>query len=54
MVGASGSGKTLLADSVLGLFEPNATVTGTIWFDGRQCDARDLERLRGRGISLVP
>lgn len=54
VVGASGSGKTLLADSVLGLFEPNATVTGTIWFDGRQCDARDLERLRGRGISLVP
>ena len=54
VVGASGSGKTLLADSVLGLFEPNATVTGTIWFDGQQCDVRDLERLRGKGISLVP
>lgn len=54
VVGASGSGKTLLADSVLGLFEPNATVTGTVWFDGQRCDARALERLRGRGISLVP
>lgn len=28
VVGASGSGKTLLADAVLGLFEPNATVPG--------------------------
>ena len=34
VVGASGSGKTLLADAVLGLFEPNATVRGRIWFDG--------------------
>ena len=34
IVGASGSGKSLLADSVLGLYEPNAIVSGTIWFDG--------------------
>lgn len=54
VVGASGSGKTLLADSVLGLFEPNATVAGTVWFDGKRCDAADLRRLRGNGISLVP
>ena len=54
VVGASGSGKTLLADSVLGLFEPNATVTGRIWFDGEPCGADDLARLRGNGISLVP
>ncbi len=54
VVGASGSGKTLLADAVMGLYEPNATVTGTIWFDGVQQDARSLEALRGNGISLVP
>lgn len=54
VVGASGSGKTLLADAVLGLFEPNATVTGRIWFDGERCEAADLARLRGHGISLVP
>ncbi len=54
VVGASGSGKTLLADAVLGLFEPNATVTGRVWFDGELCDARRLAGLRGRGISLVP
>ena len=54
VVGASGSGKTLLADAVFGLFEPNATVCGRIWFDGERCEAADLQRLRGHGISLVP
>ncbi|WP_232050966.1 ATP-binding cassette domain-containing protein [Arabiibacter massiliensis] len=54
VVGASGSGKTLLADAILGLFEPNATVAGRIWFDGEPMDAAALRRVRGRGISLVP
>lgn len=54
VVGASGSGKTLLADAVLGLFEPNATVTGRIWFDGERMDAAGLRALRGHGLSLVP
>ena len=54
VVGASGSGKSLLADAILGLFEPNATVTGRIWFDGEPCDAARLAQLRGHGISLVP
>ena len=54
VVGASGSGKTLLADAVLGLFEPNALVRGRIWFDGRPMDAAALVAERGRGIALVP
>ena len=54
VVGASGSGKSLLADAILGLYEPNATVTGRIWFDGEECSAARLEELRGHGISLVP
>ena len=54
VVGASGSGKTLLADCIMGLFEPNATVGGTIWFDGQEQDAASLAGLRGNGISLVP
>lgn len=54
VVGASGAGKTLLADAILGLFEPNATVRGRIWFDGQLQDARSLARLRGRAIALVP
>ncbi|MCI9129256.1 MAG: ABC transporter ATP-binding protein [Eggerthellaceae bacterium] len=54
VVGASGSGKTLLADSILGLFQPNAIVSGSIWFDGVQRTADELARLRGHGISLIP
>lgn len=54
VVGASGSGKTLLADALLGLYEQNSLVSGRIWFDGEAMDAAALERLRGRGISLVP
>lgn len=56
VVGASGSGKTLLADCILGLFEPNALVTGQIWFNGERMDAQALARVRGKagGISLVP
>lgn len=54
VVGASGSGKTLLADSIMGLFEPNAMVCGTVYFDGERMDSADLQAVRGRGISLVP
>ena len=54
VVGASGSGKTVLADALLGLYEPNATVSGRIWFDGASLDASSLVAVRGRGIGLVP
>ncbi len=54
VVGASGSGKTLLADAVMGLFEPNACVRGRIWFDGEPMDAASLAAERGRGIAFVP
>lgn len=54
VVGASGSGKTLLADAILGLFEPNALVCGRIWFDGEPMDAATLAAERGRGIAYVP
>lgn len=54
VVGASGSGKTLVADAILGLYAPNMHVEGDIWFDGAPQDARSLSALRGHGISLVP
>ena len=54
VVGASGSGKTVLADALMGMFEPNSEVRGRIWFDGAPQDAASLKALRGRGISLVP
>lgn len=54
VVGASGSGKTLLADAILGLFAPNALVEGSIRFAGRPLGATGIAGLRGRGVSLVP
>ncbi|MEG2628934.1 MAG: ATP-binding cassette domain-containing protein [Raoultibacter sp.] len=54
VVGASGSGKTLLADAIMGSFASNATVSGRIWFDGQLQTAHSLSQVRGHGISLVP
>ena len=54
IVGASGSGKTLLADAIMGLYAPNSLVTGTIFYDGIERDAADLEALRGSEIAFVP
>ncbi len=54
VVGASGSGKTLLADSIMGLFERNAQVMGRVWFDGELVAPDELPRLRGNGVSFVP
>lgn len=54
LVGASGSGKTVLADTLMGQFEPNTFARGRIWFDGALQDAASLAALRGKGIALVP
>lgn len=54
VVGASGAGKTLLADSILGIYQPNATVEGEIWFDGERQDASSLAQLRRSRIAYIP
>ena len=54
VVGASGSGKTVLADTLMGRWDQNMEVRGSIWFDGARKDADSLRALAGRGISLVP
>lgn len=54
VVGASGSGKTLLADAILGMFDANEDAYGQIVFDGCVCSAADVARLRGHAIAYVP
>ena len=54
LVGASGSGKSVLADALMGLFDANAVASGEMWFDGHRVAPVDLGSLRGHGISLVP
>lgn len=54
LVGASGSGKTVLADAVMGFWQPNEIVSGRIWFDGEWLDAGSIHELRGNGLSMIP
>lgn len=54
IVGASGSGKSLLAHAVMGLLPSNARMDGQILYQGEPLNAKRLEQLRGRQIALVP
>lgn len=54
VVGASGSGKTVLTDALMGRWENNAEARGCVWFDGELMDAAGLRALAGHGVSLVP
>jgi peptide/nickel transport system ATP-binding protein len=54
VVGASGSGKSLLAHAVLGILPPNAETGGEIRFDGAPLTEARKAALRGKQIALVP
>lgn len=54
VVGASGSGKSLLAHAVLGLLPSNATVRGRICYMEELLNAKRIRELRGKEIALVP
>lgn len=56
LVGESGAGKSLLLSSILGLLPADATVRGSIVFDGlelRGAPDRLLRSVRGRRIAVV-
>ncbi|MBO1531716.1 ABC transporter ATP-binding protein [Psychrobacter sp. F1192] len=54
IVGASGSGKSLLAHSILGILPSNANVSGTIKYKGEALTAKRQESLRASEIALIP
>ncbi|USK36713.1 ABC transporter ATP-binding protein (plasmid) [Bacillus sp. F19] len=54
VVGASGSGKSLLAHAILGILPKNARVTGQLTFDGEPLTSSLIKKLRGREVALVP
>jgi len=57
IMGESGCGKTVLFLSILGLQHPGRITKGRIRFDGQDLTGlgeRELCRVRGRGIALVP
>lgn len=54
VVGASGSGKSLLAHAILGILPSNAHTSGSIKYKGEELTPSRKEELRGRNISLIP
>lgn len=54
VVGSSGSGKSLLAHSILGILPYNAGTGGTMYYDGEELTQKKKEALRGNEIVLVP
>lgn len=54
VVGASGSGKSLLAHAILGILPGNAICNGNIIYRGEELTDAKIERLRGREISFIP
>ena len=54
VVGASGSGKSLLAHAVLGILPYNAVMSGEMRYEGMALDAARQAALRGRELALIP
>ncbi|MDR0596630.1 MAG: ABC transporter ATP-binding protein [Clostridiales Family XIII bacterium] len=54
VVGASGSGKSLLAHAILGILPANARRFGDIFFCGEELTRELQEEYRGRRIALIP
>ena len=54
VVGASGSGKSLLAHAIMGLLPYNSTVEGKIFYKGEPLTPKQQELYRGSELALVP
>lgn len=54
VVGASGSGKSLLAHAILGLLPANADWSGELFFLEKELDTERMKKVRGKEIALVP
>lgn len=54
VVGASGSGKSLLAHAILGILPSNSNISGTIKYDGEVLTTARQASLRGKEIALIP
>ena len=54
VVGASGSGKSLLAHAILGILPGNASMSGDIFFEQKLLTQQRKQQVRGKEIALVP
>jgi peptide/nickel transport system ATP-binding protein len=54
VIGASGSGKSLLAHAIMGILPVNAKTGGTIKYKGNTLDDKLKAELRGKEMALIP
>ena len=54
IVGSSGSGKSLLAHSIMGILPTNSKMSGSIKYKGKELDKKYLKELRGKEIAFIP
>ena len=54
IIGASGSGKSLLAHCILGILPENAMVAGEIIYKDKVLNNKEKALLRGKEIALIP
>ena len=54
IVGASGSGKSLLANAIMGMLPYNAVDRVEIWFDGELVTRQRVKQLRRSELALIP
>lgn len=57
IIGETGSGKSVVGQSVLRLLTNNAHVNGSIYFHGMdllEMDIKEMKKIRGKEISLIP
>ncbi len=54
VVGASGAGKSILAEAIMGVATQGERIEGRIWFDGEAQDEAGLRRLRSTEIAFIP
>ena len=54
IVGSSGSGKSLLAHSIMGILPTNSKMSGSIKYKGKELDKKYLKELRVKEIAFIP
>ena len=54
IVGASGSGKSLLAHAIMDILPPNAKVEGDIYYKGQILNKGNIVKYRGKEIEFIP
>lgn len=54
IVGSSGSGKSLLANAILGILPDNASLEGEMQYKGQLLNQSSKEKIRGTEIALIP